>query len=46
MNVSDKSKFGCACCDYQQGTSKNRRRQGRTIKRKDRQNWKREVREM
>lgn len=43
MNVTDRNRYGCACCDHQQGTSKNRRRQARTSKRRDRATWKAEV---
>lgn len=45
MNVSDKSKFGCACCSWMK-SKKDRKKLGRAIKRKDRQKWKREASQM
>lgn len=45
MNVSDRSKFGCACCNWEK-SRKSRKNMGRTIKRRDRQKWKREIRDM
>ena len=43
MNVTARTRPGCSCCDWERGTSKNRRRQARTIKRRERAAWKAEV---
>ena len=45
MLMSDRNKYGCACCDPDRYNRKDTRAARRTIKRRERQNWKREWKE-